>query len=135
MTQVIAPTPGRIVWYHPAEHDGIARLNGNPLSAQIAGIHNERLVNLAVLDAYGNWQQRSQVELVQPDTTAPNHAHATWMPYQVGQAAKTEAAEAALTAQTDAADIGDDAKTDEENDAGNDAGDVNQQPEGDQPQA
>jgi hypothetical protein len=86
MTQVISPTPGRIVWYTPTPHDGIATLNGQPLAAVVAGVHNDRLVNLAVFDSYGNTQQRSNVTLVQPGEAAPNHAHATWMPYQISAA-------------------------------------------------
>lgn len=95
MTQVISPTPGRIVWYYPTQHDGIARLNGDPLAAIVAGVHNDRLVNLAVFDAYGNTQQRSLVLLVQPDETVPDFAHATWMPYQVNQSVKNQATEVA----------------------------------------
>lgn len=91
MTQVISPTPGRIVWFYPAPHDGIGQIGGQPLAAIVAGVHNDRLVNLAVFDAHGNTQQRSNVELVQPDTTTPDGgAYATWMPYQIGQAAKAE---------------------------------------------
>lgn len=96
MTQVISPTPGRIVWFHPAPHDGVATLNGQPLAAIVAGVHSDRLINLAVFDAYGNSQQRSNVHLVQPDDAAPDCAHATWMPYQVGQAAKHQAVETAV---------------------------------------
>lgn len=96
MTQVIAPTPGRIVWFHPAPHDGIATLNGQPLAAIVAGVHSDRLINLAVFDAYGNTQQRSNVHLVQPGDETPDSAHATWMPYQVGQAAKHQAVETAV---------------------------------------
>lgn len=96
MTQVISPTPGRIVWFHPAPHDGIATLNGQPLAAIVAGVHSDRLINLAVFDAYGNSQQRSNVHLVQPGDAAPDSAHATWMPYQVGQAAKHQAVETAV---------------------------------------
>jgi hypothetical protein len=88
MTQVISPTPGRIVWFHPAPHDGIATLNNQPLAAIVAGVHSDHLINLAIFDAYGNTQHRSNVTLVQPGEEAPNHAHATWMPYQVGQAVK-----------------------------------------------
>lgn len=96
MTQVITPTPGRIVWYYPSEFDGIGQLNGQPLAAIVTGIHNDNLVNLAVFDPYGNSQSRSSVHLVQPDTERPNSAHATWMPYQVGQAAKHQTVEAAV---------------------------------------
>lgn len=83
MSDIIKPTPGRVVWYYPTAHDGIAQLNGQPLAAIVAGIHNDTLVNLAVFDAYGNTQQRSNVHLVQPGEAAPDHAHAAWMPYQV----------------------------------------------------
>lgn len=86
MSQVIAPTPGRIVWYYPAPHDGLAQLDGQPLAAIVAGVHNNNSVNLAIFDAYGNTQQRSRVHLVQPNEDRPNNAHATWMPYQVGAA-------------------------------------------------
>ena len=96
MTQVISPTPGRIVWFHPAPHDGIATLNGQPLAAIVAGVHNDRLVNLAIFDAYGNTQQRSNVQLAQPGDDVPNNAYAAWMPYQVGQAAKHQAVETAV---------------------------------------
>lgn len=94
MTQVISPTPGRIVWFNPAPHDGIAAISGQPLAAIVCGVHHDRLVNLAVFDSYGNSQQRSNVHLVQPGDAVPDFAHATWMPYQVGQAAKTEVAQA-----------------------------------------
>ena len=102
MTQVISPTPGRIVWYTPAPHDGIATRNNQPLAALVADVHNDRLVNLAVFDSYGNTQQRSNVTLVQPGDAKPDGAaHATWMPYQVssagvGQAAKHQAVETAV---------------------------------------
>ncbi len=93
MTQVISPTPGRIVWFYPAPHDGIGQIGGQPLAAIVAGVHNDRLINLAVFDAYGNTQQRSGVTLVQPGDAVPDSAHATWMPYQIGQAAKAETAQ------------------------------------------
>ena len=104
MTQLIHPTPGRVVWYYPTPEDGIARLKGQPLAAIIAGVHSDRLVNLAVFDSYGNAQQRSYVKLAQPDEERPNFAHATWIPYQIGQAAKTEQVEKQLDAVTAASD-------------------------------
>ena len=95
MTQVISPAPGRVVWYTPTPHDGIATLNGQPLAAIVAGVHDDQLVNLAIFDAYGNTQQRSNVRLVQPGDAVPDFAHATWMPFQIGQAAKHQAVETA----------------------------------------
>lgn len=97
MTQVISPTPGRIVWYFPAPHDGIGQIAGQPLAAIVAAAHHDRLVNLAVFDAYGNTQQRSNVQLAQPGDEVPNNAYASWMPYQVGQAAKHQAIETAVS--------------------------------------
>jgi hypothetical protein len=106
MTQVISPTPGRVVWFKPAPHDGIGTLNGQPLAAIVAGVHDDRLVNLAVFDAYGNSQQRSGVTLVQPGDEVPaGGGYATWMPYQVGQAAKTQAAVAVADVAISAASI------------------------------
>jgi len=84
MSEKIIPTVGRIVWFTPADHDGIGRLNGQPLAAIVAGVHSDNLVNLAVFDAYGNTQQRSNVRLVQPGEATPDGApYAAWMPYQV----------------------------------------------------
>lgn len=87
MSAVIIPTPGRVVWFYPAPYDGIGRMRADPLAAIVAGVHDDRLVNLAVFDAYGGTQQRTQVRLVQPDDVAPDGgAYAAWMPYQVSQA-------------------------------------------------
>lgn len=84
MSEIISPTPGRVVWFTPAAHDGIGQLNGQPLAAIVAGVHSDSLVNLAVFDAYGNAQQRSRVLLVQPGEAAPDGgSYAAWMPYQV----------------------------------------------------
>ena len=84
MSEKIIPTVGRIVWFTPADHDGIGRLSGQPLAAIVAGVHSESQVNLAVFDAYGNTQQRSNVRLVQPGEDTPDGApYAAWMPYQV----------------------------------------------------
>ncbi len=100
MSAVIIPTPGRIVWYWPSAADGIATLPGGPLAAIVAGVHNDRSVNLAVFDSYGNAQQRSSVRLVQPDDDIPDTSYASWMPYQLGQAAKTEELQEQLQGNT-----------------------------------
>lgn len=134
MSEIITPTVGRIVWFYPAPHDGIGRLNGQPLAAIVAGVHNDRSVNLAVFDAYGNTQQRSSVALVQPIDTLPDGgSYATWMPYQISTAgiAQPEAQSTAdMFAETDgssASEIGlmnttsTDGDTGGENDASADA--------------
>ena len=90
---IIPPTPGRVVWYYPAATDSIPRLYEQPLAAMVAAVWHDRMVNLSVLDAYGNPTQRGSVRLVQPGDPEPEagEAHARWMPYQIGQAAKAAA--------------------------------------------
>jgi hypothetical protein len=101
MTQAINPTPGRIVWFWPQDNENIPAMNGQPLAAIVAGVHSDSRVNLHVIDAYGHYHARNNVTLVQPDTDKPNSiSYATWMPYQIGQAAKTEAVQAAADTQT-----------------------------------
>lgn len=99
MTPVtIAPTIGRVVWFHPSESTGEASfaLHGNdqPYAAIVAHVHSDRLVNLTVFDANGVPHSRTSVELVQDGDAIPGHGYyCEWMPYQKGQAAKTKAAE------------------------------------------
>ncbi len=86
----IKPTVGRVVWYYPGKDDaGFAR-NGNndPYAAVVARVWSDTCVNLAVFDAEGKHHGRGLVPLVQPEAEAPEGAFCTWMPYQIGQAAK-----------------------------------------------
>lgn len=99
MSAVITPTPGRIVWYWPSANDGIPALPGQPLAAIITAVHSDHRVNLAVFDSYGNNHARGNISLVQPDYIRPQPgsiSFAEWMPYQVGQAGKTEQMQVAL---------------------------------------
>jgi hypothetical protein len=60
-------------------------------AAIVCFVHSDRMVNLAVFDSNGEFHPKTSVPLVQPEDEAkPSTPHATWMPYQVGQAAKTE---------------------------------------------
>lgn len=103
----IIPTPGRIVWYRPAPNDNIPALADQPLAAIVAAVHSDTQINVSVIDAYGHHHSRQNVFLAHPDSELPpTGAYAEWMPYQKGQAAKTEAAEAALTAQSESATDG-----------------------------
>lgn len=94
---MIAPTVGRVVWYsHNHEASPYPRLGDQPFAAHVAFVHTERLVNLLVISHTGHTFARENVILLQEDDTAPIDApYAEWMPYQKGQAAKTEAAEKA----------------------------------------
>lgn len=98
---VIIPTVGRVVWFRPKNmvfrddvgnvlhHDGIA-----PLAAIVAYVHSDTVVNLAVTDHVGRQFPITSVSLLQDGEPTENlGCYAEWMPYQKGQAAKTEAAE------------------------------------------
>jgi len=93
MSPLIKPTHGRVVWYTPGESDEFC---GSPIcAAMIVHVHDDRNVNLVVFDTMGSAHPRHEVRLLQEsDLAVPGEPHAQWMPYQAGQAAKTEAAEA-----------------------------------------
>lgn len=90
---MIAPTPGRIVWYYPsdADHHTGDFAAGRPHAAIIAYVHSDRMVNLAVFTVGAGLARRSSVKLLQDGDPAPaNERYCEWMPYQKGQAAKND---------------------------------------------
>lgn len=88
---MIKPTVGRVVWYWPSGGDNVTTNDAvQPLAALIAYVWNDTIVNLAVFDHNGKAFNKTSV-LLRDD---PLSDCASWMPYQLGQAAKTEAAEA-----------------------------------------
>jgi hypothetical protein len=95
---MIKPTIGRVVHYFPGPwdcRDGQMRKHGDqPFTANIAFVHSDTLVNLAVFDHEGRAFNRTSVEINVPG------ARAQWMDYQKGQAAKAEKLEAELKAAT-----------------------------------
>lgn len=96
---MITPTVGRVMHYWPEK----AIRGVHPFAAIVAGVwdHPEatagdaNLVNLAVFDSAGDHFSASRVPVVQDGSpyTKGDSAYAEWMPYQLGQAAKTEAAQ------------------------------------------
>lgn len=89
----IKPTVGRIVWYRPGKTDLlIARMPDQPLAALVAGVVDDNTVNLTVFACNGSGPfAKPNVPLIQDDTPAPaDGGFAEWMPFQKGQAAKTE---------------------------------------------
>ena len=89
-TLIIEPTVGRMVHYYENY------LNGDryPLAAIVTYVSGNRTVNLSVFDRFGGNMGMSNVRLIQPNDDLPAHGegpYATWMTYQIGQAAKTEA--------------------------------------------
>lgn len=96
---MIKPTVGRVVWYRPNGADMHMNIEDadQPCMAQIVYPHRgDERVNLIVHDHLGYDYARTGVVLVQEGgTVPPGEAYCEWMPYQKGQAAKTEQAEAA----------------------------------------
>ncbi len=98
---MIEPTIGRVVLFWPtlayARDKGMAyEDSGKPLPAIITYVHGARMVNLSVFDQNGKNYPVTSVPPVQDDEPAPNGGfYCEWMPYQKGQAAKTEALEQA----------------------------------------
>lgn len=95
---IIQPTVGRVVWFYPSQNtaeSGFARHadGGGPYAALIAHVWSDQLVNLSVFDANGAAHSRTSVPMYHGECDVPEHAFCGWMPYQKGQAAKTEAAE------------------------------------------
>ena len=94
---MIKPTVGRVVLFTPAKSDPMATIDGQPCAAIIAGVFSDTCVNLAVFDANGANHSRTSVPLIQDDNPKPDGYYAEWMPYQKGQAAKTEELEKKLS--------------------------------------
>lgn len=91
---IIKPTIGRKVWYRPHESDAMVNSQHGMLDATIVEVWDDRLVNLVVFDANGFHYTKTSVQLVQEgDNASVYGGYAEWMPYQTGQAAKTEALE------------------------------------------
>lgn len=93
---MIKPTVGRVVWFW---HGGTTN-NGHtqPCAAIVTYVHSDAMVNLAVFDQNGFCSPRTSVPLRQDNDERPNGMFCEWMPYQKGQAAKTEALEQRLSA-------------------------------------
>lgn len=98
MSQVIKPTNGRIVWFTPGgDFTGSWHDIQQPLPAMVCHVWGDRMVNLLVTDSNGITWPVTSVDLVQPgDPKVYQARYCEWMPFQKGQAAKTEAAEATI---------------------------------------
>lgn len=88
---MIQPTVGRVVWYWPTGPSPVEQ----PWPALIAHVWDDRCINIGGFDNYGNPFARMSVQLLQDDDAphVPQGQCCSWMPYQKGQAAKTEALE------------------------------------------
>lgn len=98
---MIKPSIGRKVWYRPSAADkagnfGMRTAGDQPLDATVLAVWGDRCVNLSVSDIYGKQFSLTSARLRQPGEPVPVDAegndiggYAEWMPYQLGQAAKT----------------------------------------------
>ena len=89
---MISPSIGRVVWFYPARADG-EPTQTQPFSASVAYVWSDRMINIGYFDQNGVAHSATSVTLLQDDDVPPaNGYYAQWMPYQVGQAKKNEAA-------------------------------------------
>lgn len=96
---MIKPSVGRIIWYNPAPNEPIYS-ERQVLAAIIAGVNFTGTINIAVFAADGSGPHaRQDVPIFDGESAPIPAACCVWMPYQKGQAAKTEAAES-LAAQS-----------------------------------
>lgn len=89
---MIKPTVGRVIWYYPRG----AMHTDQPQAAFITFVHSDTCINVGGFDHNGNPFKDTSVLLLQDPESYGNPdsgAWAKWMPYQHGQAAKTEALE------------------------------------------
>jgi hypothetical protein len=93
---MIVPTIGRVVLVHRGMSD-----QAEP--AFVCYVHNERLINVGGFTKNGAAFSATSIQLVQEGDEIKNPKYyAEWMPYQKGQAAKTEALEQQLQADLNA---------------------------------
>ena len=89
---MIIPTIGRVVWViRPKETTDIQQ----PEAGLVVYVWNDHLINVAGFDHNGKPFKLPSLALVQDDEAKPEGNFACWMPYQKGQAAKTDALEKA----------------------------------------
>lgn len=97
---MITPTIGRMVWYRPRPGEMVMNSGEQLCSAQICYVWDDTMVNLSVL-SHDGWQSpRTSVPLWQGDADECPEGSCCWMPYQKGQAAKTEKLEEELAEST-----------------------------------
>lgn len=93
---MIKPTIGRVVLYYP---HGNTPEDNQAHAALVAYVWSDTCVNLGYFDQNGVAKSATSVLLYDEDSMPkPSTGYACWMPYQKGQAAKTEALEAASKA-------------------------------------
>mgnify|MGYP001275647627 CR=1 FL=1 len=94
---MITPTVGRVVLFY--QHGKTQKDAGEqPEAAIIVHVWSESCVNLAVFNSIGATLGVTSVPLFQGEGDCPEFMFCEWMPYQKGQAAKTEELEEKMKA-------------------------------------
>lgn len=86
---MITPTVGRVVWFYK---DGKPHTE-QPYAAIVTYVHSDTMINVVAFDYNGVSFGETSVLLIQDEGSYGNPgggSWACWMPYQKGQAAKTE---------------------------------------------
>ena len=91
---MIKPTIGRVMWFWPVASERGAQ----PYASLVTYVHDDNMVNLVAFTTDGAPFPAGSVAIVQDGSpyVAGDLPYAEWMPYQKGQAAKSEALEAKL---------------------------------------
>lgn len=84
---------GRVVLFWPGpSSNGVCHDFKKPFTGRIAYPWSDRMINVEYADHNGTHHKETSVMLLQDDDPKPDgQSFATWMPYQIGQAAKYEA--------------------------------------------
>jgi len=96
---MIKPTIGRVVWFWP--DPSMPTLSGiesaaQPFTASICYVHDDDTISVGGFRHDGRTFVATMIPLYHGEGPRPLVPHAEWMPYQKGQAAKTEALEKKL---------------------------------------
>lgn len=94
---MIKPTVGRVIWYYPAGRSHTEQ----PNAAFITYVHSDTMINVGGFDHNGIPFASTSVLLLQDEGSYGNPGGgpwACWMPYQKGQATKTEELERRISA-------------------------------------
>lgn len=100
---MIKPTIGRVVWFWPSiefvayRNDFAISSRTEPCAAIVSKVLSDHVVNLAVFDQNGRSHPVTLCPLIQDGDEMPSGSYCEWMPYQKGQAAKTEQLEKKLS--------------------------------------
>lgn len=90
---MISPTIGRVVWVvRPSETTDIKQAE----VGLVTYVWHDHMINVAGFDHNGLPFVLNSLALVQDDEPKPEGNFACWMPYQKGQATKTESLEGKL---------------------------------------